>query len=374
MLRHFITFIFLLTAPCFLYANDGVFVMKGNQLIPIQETDIEIRKEVLTLEKVNQNYLQVKVGYRFYNPDDPKDLLVGFEAAPPSGNAITDQINYEEHPFISDFTVKMNGQSLLHKTSIVKDSNYYQNDTVDEKSTEFISNQNISPDFFYVYHFKAPFKKGANTIEHTYRFKLSSTAYNRYNFRYILTSVNRWANNGIDDFTLKINMGPYADFYVKEQFFDGTTHWDVDGNILKIKEHPILGIDTPSYRFRVENPPIVFHKKNFHPDGELALISSKQSRFYLNQRYKFNKDEHNLPYSIETSLSITKAINKSSVKILRNLPFARRGYVFSSDMVQEYYEKHDWYMPNKDYKGTMDSLTPEELKWYKKVRSNKWNR
>ena len=35
-------------------ANDGVFYAQGNHLIPITETDISVKKEVLTINKVGE--------------------------------------------------------------------------------------------------------------------------------------------------------------------------------------------------------------------------------------------------------------------------------------------------------------------------------
>ena len=68
---------------CLLYvvsiANDGVFFATGNQLIPITETDIRVKKEILTVNRVG-NHLEVTVYYEFFNPVGEKDLLVGFEA------------------------------------------------------------------------------------------------------------------------------------------------------------------------------------------------------------------------------------------------------------------------------------------------------
>jgi Ca2+-binding RTX toxin-like protein len=63
-------------------ANDGVYYASGNQLIPINETDISVKKEVLTITRVG-DHVEVTVYYEFFNPGKPKDLLVGFEAPAP---------------------------------------------------------------------------------------------------------------------------------------------------------------------------------------------------------------------------------------------------------------------------------------------------
>jgi hypothetical protein len=76
-----ILLIFCLSAV-YSYSNDGVFYAEGNQLIPITETDISVKKEVLTINRVG-DHLEVTVYYEFFNPVGEKELLVGFEAKSP---------------------------------------------------------------------------------------------------------------------------------------------------------------------------------------------------------------------------------------------------------------------------------------------------
>jgi len=49
-----------------------------------------------------------------------------------------------------------------------------------------------------------------------------------------------------------------------------------------------------------------------------------------------------------------------SKKILHNLPFARRGYVFKSPEIQAYYSRQPWYMPDPGYVPDESKLTPDE--------------
>lgn len=50
-------------------------------------------------------------------------------------------------------------------------------------------------------------------------------------------------------------------------------------------------------------------------------------------------------------------------KIMRNLPFAYRGYVFKTKMLQDYFESTDWYVANPDYVSDMKDLSEEERRW-----------
>ena len=60
-------------------ANDGAFFAKGNQLIPINESEISVKKEILTLKKIRHDFIEVTVYYEFFNPNDDKTVIVGFE-------------------------------------------------------------------------------------------------------------------------------------------------------------------------------------------------------------------------------------------------------------------------------------------------------
>lgn len=52
-MKNFPFFLLLLPVllPGLLWANDGVFYAQGNHLIPVKETSIELKKEVLNLTR-----------------------------------------------------------------------------------------------------------------------------------------------------------------------------------------------------------------------------------------------------------------------------------------------------------------------------------
>ena len=50
-------------------ANDGVYYTSGNQLVPMQETDVSVRKEVLTITLLDSSVALVDVYYEFFNPN-----------------------------------------------------------------------------------------------------------------------------------------------------------------------------------------------------------------------------------------------------------------------------------------------------------------
>ena len=201
------------------YTNDGAFYMAGNQLVPINETDISVKKEILYIKKT-QEFAEVSVYYEFFNPKDEKEIIVGFEAGIPLGDAGFSPVN-GHHPYMFDFTVSLNGNFLPYQIAFVKNSTYTKNHKIQNIDPKSLDNDVIGDelDFQYVYHFKAKFKKGKNIVKHTYRYKLSRGVCYYYDFNYVLTAANRWANKQIDDFTLILDMGDFQTASIRKTFF-----------------------------------------------------------------------------------------------------------------------------------------------------------
>ena len=71
-------------------ANDGTYYTSGNQLVPLQETDIRVRKEVLTITLMDNGYARVDVWYDFWNPGTSvKHLLMGSRPTRPITTTIS---------------------------------------------------------------------------------------------------------------------------------------------------------------------------------------------------------------------------------------------------------------------------------------------
>lgn len=100
-------------------ANDGVFYSNGGMLFPLTETDISVAREVLSIRVGRDDHAYVDVSYEFQNAcDSAKTVVMAFEAEAP--------YNVEEHfskagvhPYISDFSVEMNGKSLPYRNAVV---------------------------------------------------------------------------------------------------------------------------------------------------------------------------------------------------------------------------------------------------------------
>ena len=372
-MRKYLLFLCAIVLSTISFANDGVYYTSGNQLIPITETEIAVKKEILDITR-KDGVMQVHVYYEFYNPGEEKTLLVGFEALPPSGAWEMSEEEYKrltDHPFIQDFTVKINGQALKYQVSHVEnDGNYFQNGKFKELTKQQEYKMGKETDFseyipfLFVYHFNATFKKGLNIVEHTYTFEKSEYVGVEYTLDYVLTAANRWANHQIDDFTMNIDMGNRTSFDIKATFFKGEGGWTINGigrkNLDKQYDNNLL-------RFHIQEGSVTFHKKNFHPEGELDLSQT----FYFEQADDMDESDlyflilkraYPTPWSIH-ALDPGNNISNDQQRILRNLPFATRGYVFKTKMIQDFYESTDWYVANPDYVSDMKDLTKNEQEW-----------
>lgn len=356
--------------------NDGSFRVSGNQLIPMYETDISVNKEILTIRRINARQAEVNVYYEFNNPKESKELEVGFEAFSPLGDVDPTPVD-GRHPYITHFSVSMNGESVPYKVAIVNDSLYYRNGKYKSMKSEDVNkeiNENSENiDFFYVYHFRVLFKKGLNIIKHVYTVDLSSSVEENYSFDYVLTAAGRWANKQIDDFTLQIDMGDFQDLSIVNTFFKNISDWKLSGRgkqIERIDEKKKKSDDMSE--FFIQNGILVFEKKNFKPVGELYIRSYNN---YANggshsdsREPQFDYKRDPLPFSIDSQNQIATPANELSKTILKNLPFARRGYIFKSPELKIYYSRQKWYYPDDTYIPDLNKLTHVEQEWLKKYR------
>ncbi len=365
-MRNLFPFLYMLLLSFELKANDGAFYGSGNHLIPVTETDISVTKEILTIKKIGQERIEVTVYYEFFNPKEEKVLLVGFEAASPHGDVNTLPKN-GLHPYMNDFTVNLNNQILAYEVACVNQSAYYKNSAITTMTPEEIeaSAESLDVDFNYVYHFKARFQKGLNIVKHTYSYKLSNSIEYNYHFDYILTAAKRWANKQIDDFTLIVDMGEFEMFNMTQSFFKSSSEWIMNGigktSFVKAEDNSY--IEQAATKFVVQKGNLIFQKLNFKPAGELDIYSKN----HTDHPETFQAATYKLPYSYYLQDMIAEPVNETDRKILKNLPFARRGYVFTNKELQHYYETMtDWYIPNPNYKPDVELLTAMEKEWVKR--------
>src|SRR5690606_33676440 len=83
--------------------------------------------------------------------------------------------------------------------------------------------------------------------------------------------------------------------------------------------------------------------------------------------------ENNLPFNKDVAVFFDEIENKEELKVLQNLPYARRGYIFTNQVLKDYYEKMPWYVPNKEYVPEPNKLEEAELKWLNDLEKIKLN-
>lgn len=272
-MRSFLLSFVLLLCSYSSQANDGAYLGSGNHLIPIKETDISVKKEILTITLVGDKAV-VDVYYEMYNPGKEKKVMVGFEAPSPGGDA-SDELKDDGHPYISDFTISVNDAKRDYTINyFIKDNPDYQRSMSLKEFKKYIENNGESQ-YVLSYVFSANFVKGINIIKHTYTYEMSSSVDLVFSFDYILTAANRWANNGIDDFTLNIKTGKEPYITILPTFFSKKNGWSIIGKGTMIYGTNPDDNSREDYKkslwFFVDNGFIQFKKKKFHPKGELEL-------------------------------------------------------------------------------------------------------
>lgn len=359
-------------------ANDGAYYISGNQLIPIKETDISVKKEILTIKRLlnSSDQVLVDVYYEFHNPGKQKKVTVGFEASAPSGDADFRPKN-GEHPYMEKFVVNINGNHLPYKVSVVNAEYYQRTKTIKEltnkeKQEEF-SEYNGDTSAMYVYHIDVDFKPGINVIKHSYVCDMSGSIDFSFSFDYVLSAAGRWANKQIDDFTLNIDMGENACFSLLNTFFANRNEWKIEGlgkSFTEKTSHNPRYEDYFVTNFILHNGKISYQKKNFKPKDELYIFLTHSFDF---DSQTFDYREDTISFSFWDNLASDRVNehfwkeifpkDEMSRRVLKNLPFAIRGYVFSDPILQTYYEKMKWYLINPDYKPEQSTFSETEKDW-----------
>lgn len=341
----------LITLPSF--ANDGSYRQgSGNHLIPVNETDISLKKEILTIKRGEYKF-NVSVYYELFNPGEEKEIIVGFEADNSSypGSVYP---NKGEHPYISSFKINVNDKDLKYKMSYLLNN---ESLSAEKKAIslpnlkKYIKKDIESASFTYIYSFKVVFKKGINIIKHNYEFSVYSDLGAHYLFDYKLTPATRWANKQIDDFTLKLDLGNYEGIKIsllnddtkKYWSFSGSGHYGRTDNSQNENQYEDVFI---------EHGELVFHKENFIPSDELSFSCPQ----FFNVPDDGENDGENLPYSLSASKSTNEASNSDGKfepfqnDVIKNLQLARDGYVFPDKRLYNYFMKFtNWYRPNPAY-------------------------
>ena len=319
-------------------ANDSMWFTSGNQLVPMQATDISVAKEILTItlpencdDKNISHRVLVDVYYEFYNAGAAQVVTVGFEADHPYMEEEPAQDH--RHPNIYDFTVEMNGQNYVYHNKLSKYSESYDSGGAHT----------------YVYYFTANFKPGKNIIKHSYKYASSGGVGHNYWVNYKLTPAARWSGNTIADFTLRVKAQSVRHFFLDTPpFVTGkcTITGTGKSRVLKKKEDGKTSFIKEVF---LRNGVAEWHIADFNPKSELFLSSADAmqwtelydgkeqllGRKYLSPELIFFDDYY---FKDEKDPELIK-------RIVRNLPYAGQGHVFKTPALKKYFESLWWYIP-----------------------------
>ena len=244
-------------------------------------------------------------------------------------------------------------------------------DMVTEEMEEYELVQNYS----YTYYFDATFKPGINTIHHTYLYDMSYSVCASYELAYSLTPAKRWAGGAIGDFTLILKAeNTVKHFIMNEKPFGGAPKMEVTSGMGKYRGNTFVKApedkdDPESGRSFTEicirNGAIEYHSTNFKPKDELYLVCdpcmvlSDNDYNYMGQNLGYFYDPR--MFSPEYLYTLDEKKKPALYNdIMRNLPFAARGYVFKRKDLRDYFSKQWWYMPDPNYKPNVKALTENE--------------
>ena len=390
----------LLCATLSTLANDGSYYASGNILFPLQETSISVRSEILTITICDDGYASIDVQYTFYNDGPAKTIDMAFESPLPYNTE--DSFSYVgKHPYIRNFTATLNGKPMSCRSSVVAGyddtdiSNYKTYDR--QKWTEseefcygdnYIINGNDSVYVTaYAYLFHANFKQGLNTVHHTYKYLASGGFSANFEIPYILQPCTRWANHQVDDFTLRIATPSTSKyFYLKDDVLRQTPFKVISGmgkvragNLPSTKyeeaEETEETEETHYQEITLRNGVVECHINNFQPETSLHIISADHLMMQLNNDnpVKDMSTYYNRGWMLLPMAGVSykefygkEPANKAEAealdrRILRNMPYADRGYVFNDNRLRKYFESLWWYMPDPTWKISTTGFT--ETDW-----------
>lgn len=339
----------LLTAP--LSANDSSFYSEGSNLIPLQETSIELKKEVLNLTRKGEN-MDVQVRFEFHNPNEAKTLTVGFVTPPTFGDVSAEE---SEHPQIRDFQVMANGKLIPFQIKNLE-------------KTDFKLSEEAYHGYDFVYYFEVLFPKGKTVLQQTYTYRGGSSVEASAEFNYRLTNAKGWANQVIEDFEVNVHFGDDAYFSIPYSFWKNNqmANWQIIG-VGKMSEKERDRYGSKFRMVKINKGYLQFRAKNFAPDYDLWLTdwhAHNEVHFWIDSETENDHLFKNFEIAANLDFYHPKEDlaerTKEELRWIRNYLFAKYGYVFKSKDLQTFFEQCNWYIPNFNTKSDPNIFSEKE--------------
>ena len=367
-------FLFILIAIVS-FSNDWEFSSRGENIVPIETSQVSIKKEEIRMKVVNDG-MDVKVKFIFDSPVS-EEKIIGFIT--PEGGFDDENYQWDGEMHFKNFTTVVNGKTV--KSNVEKMKDFYKKNLLSKEEMQKYNVEKYKDS--YIYYFKANFVKGENTVEHSYNYS-GSYGVGYIDFQYVWTTISKWKNKKVDDFELIIEPGtsfvslPYT-FWKNER----KVNWEIVGEgKIDTAVQTITDSNTKEKKVlkrvyaRLKSGYIRYKTKDFAPDNEFLIEEIKNIANY----YPFEKTEKGYifldessdynfwlccyvtePYSKEKygtyenykeELKLSKnkeeqlkELSDKELEILRNYPFALSGYDFSRKDLKDYFSQFIWYYP-----------------------------
>ena len=273
-----------------IYPNESWLEISGGNYSIVEEQNPNIRliDEKMIINLYSGHYT-VNISYTFFNEGNTVTLDVGF----PEFSA---HFPWKELDEIKDFRVHINGNFV--KTEYIKsaphvwNSNYTDVEAWYINKITFIENEELNC-----------------VVE--YRGQHSPLGGRARFMEYLYGTAICW-KNGIENFTIEVHNQSYDWIYKFETKFKDFT-------------------------LRNENDVIIINATEIMPQIQDTF------------RIYYNYDESDWYSYDDTDRKLTadqlKLLSKSQLRIIRNLFYAKHGYIFNSKDLDEYFKKRWWYRP-----------------------------
>jgi len=366
-------FISFLISLGFALSFNQVNAHSGN-IFPIRATHIELQKEKIQIRYVQGKGYLIEVFYEFFNPGKTTVIEFGFKEDIPHYDCEsvydTSKIN------IRNLQMQINNTSLQHKITLVDE------EVLDKKSRirpVQVKQKNNRPHGYllYLYHTKAKFKTGINTLHTSYYFFRQLYDYTFFGWNFDFYSFRGWKNQYVKDFEIQFEPATFSRFEIYRNFFNDSKDWILNGSVFA-KDSTYYKWYEESDAWKSEFPPasltefmvrqgsIQFRKQNFLLDKNLVVISKEECQMGIyDGSWDYRLNGLNFEQLLTNYNDSFFVKDSTSLSILQNFPYARRGYIFKDQLIQTYYEKLDWYIPDSAYFPNETDLTPEEKEWLK---------
>ena len=354
------------------FADDMVFLGSGDQLFPVYDSSIVIKKEKLIIRKDTETGdIHIDIYFEMYNTGKAKNVVLGFIPPP-----------FTSTSGISEFKVNVNGDAKEYAETYFADTS----EVIFEKTVEELKNRTFK------FTFDANFRHGRNIIRHSYQYGYFTDYFEDYNnirvnvIDYILNSINMWAGKEVQDFELIIDLGENVFFStaLNPDKYSQKNYWKIHGN--GKSEIGSLDVTTEfanynrkeSIMFYLKDGYVSYRKKHFKPEGNLNITfledytCSDILSFYkchnpenLDAGFIYNGANFNLNLFCKLDSSMnsgTEEANKSNpenysigmLDFFKNVVLASVGFKFKTKELYNYFKKFVWYIPDK-------KLSKEEL-------------